>query len=61
MKMGKDVIVACDFNSKQAVMEFLDRFCEKKPFVKIGMELYYAEGTSIVRISRNGDIKSFWI
>ena len=49
MKMGKDVIVACDFNSKQAVMEFLDRFCEKKPFVKIGMELYYAEGPSIVR------------
>ena len=49
MKMGKDVIVACDFNSKQAVMEFLDRFCEKKPFVKIGMELYYAEGPSIGR------------
>ena len=49
MKMGKDVIVACDFNSKQAVIEFLDRFCEKKPFVKIGMELYYAEGPSIVR------------
>lgn len=49
MKMGKDVIVACDFNSKQAVMEFLDRFCDKKPFVKIGMELYYAEGPSIVR------------
>lgn len=47
--MGKDVIVACDFNSKQAVMEFLDRFCEEKPFVKIGMELYYAEGPSIVR------------
>lgn len=47
--MGKDVIVACDFNSKQAVMEFLDGFCEEKPFVKIGMELYYAEGPSIVR------------
>lgn len=47
--MGKDVIVACDFNSKQAVMAFLDRFCEEKPFVKIGMELYYAEGPGIVR------------
>lgn len=47
--MGKDVIVACDFNSKQAVMAFLDRFCEEKPFVKIGMELYYAEGPDIVR------------
>lgn len=47
--MGKDVIVACDFNSKQAVMAFLDRFCEEKPFVKIGMELYYAEGLDIVR------------
>ena len=47
--MGKDVIVACDFNSKHAVMAFLDRFCEEKPFVKIGMELYYAEGPDIVR------------
>ena len=47
--MGQDVIVACDFNSKQAVMAFLDRFCEEKPFVKIGMELYYAEGPDIVR------------
>ena len=47
--MGKDVIVACDFNSKQAVMAFLDRFCEEKPFVKIGMELYYADGPDIVR------------
>lgn len=47
--MGKDVIIACDFNSKRAVMEFLDRFCEEKPFVKIGMELYYAEGPGIVR------------
>ena len=47
--MGKDVIVACDFNSKQAVMAFFDRFCEEKAFVKIGMELYYAEGPDIVR------------
>ena len=47
--MGKDVIVACDFSSKQAVLDFLDRFGEKKPFVKIGMELFYAEGPEIVR------------
>ena len=47
--MGKDVIVACDVSSKQAVMEFLDKFTEEKPYVKIGMELFYAEGPSIVR------------
>ncbi len=47
--MGKDVIVACDFSSKAAVLGFLDRFKERKPFVKIGMELFYAEGPSIVR------------
>ncbi|MBO4879833.1 MAG: orotidine-5'-phosphate decarboxylase [Clostridia bacterium] len=47
--MGKDVIVACDFSSKEAVMNFLDKFEGKKPFVKIGMELYYAEGPAIVR------------
>lgn len=47
--MGKDVIVACDFNSKEAVFDFLDRFTDEKPFVKIGMELFYAEGPSIVR------------
>ncbi len=47
--MGKDVIVACDFSSKQEVMTFLDKFKNKKPFVKIGMELFYAEGPQIVR------------
>lgn len=47
--MGKDVIIACDFNSKEEVMNFLDKFQEEKPFVKIGMELFYAEGPSIVR------------
>ena len=40
--MGRDVIVACDFSSKQAVMEFLDKFTDEKPYVKIGMELFYA-------------------
>lgn len=53
--MGRDVIIACDFNSKEEVMQFLDRFQEEKPFVKIGMELFYAEGPEIVReIKRRG-------
>lgn len=47
--MGKDVIIACDFDSAEKVFAFLDKFTGKKPFVKIGMELYYAEGPSIVR------------
>lgn len=47
--MGKDVIVACDFASREAVMDFLSKFGERKPFVKIGMELYYAEGPQIVK------------
>lgn len=47
--MGKDVIVACDFSSAEQVFAFLDKFTGKKPFVKIGMELYYAEGPSIVK------------
>ena len=55
--MGKDVIIACDFDSKEKVFSFLDKFEgeERKPFVKIGMELYYAEGPEIVReIKRRG-------
>ena len=55
--MGKDVIIACDFDSAEKVFAFLDRFegLDRKPFVKIGMELYYAEGPSIVReIKRRG-------
>jgi len=47
--MGRDVIIACDFASAQETFKFLDKFEGKKPFVKIGMELYYAEGPSIVR------------
>ncbi len=47
--MGKDVIVACDFASRDQVFDFLDLFKEEKPFVKIGMELFYAEGPQIVR------------
>ena len=47
--MGKDVIVACDFSSAEQTFAFLDQFTGRKPFVKIGMELYYAEGPEIVR------------
>ncbi len=47
--MGKDVIVACDFSSAAQTLQFLDKFKGRKPFVKIGMELYYAEGPEIVR------------
>ena len=47
--MGKDVIIACDFSSAEQTFAFLDKFTGRKPFVKIGMELYYAEGPSIVR------------
>ncbi len=54
--MGQDVIVACDFATKEDTLRFLDNFAqEEKPFVKIGMELYYAEGPEIVReIKRRG-------
>lgn len=47
--MGKDVIIACDFPSKEATLDFLDKFTEKKPFVKIGMELFYGAGPEIVK------------
>ena len=47
--MGKDVIIACDFESREKTFSFLDKFETVKPFVKIGMELFYAEGPQIVR------------
>lgn len=47
--MGKDVIIALDFDSRERTLTFLDQFTQEKPFVKIGMELYYAEGPAIVR------------
>lgn len=47
--MGKDVIIACDFADKETALNFLDNFEGRKPFVKIGMELFYAEGPQIVR------------
>ena len=53
--MGKDVIIACDFASADETFRFLDNFTDEKPFVKIGMELYYAEGPAIVKeIKRRG-------
>ena len=57
--MGKDVIIACDFSSAEATLAFLDKFTGKKPFVKIGMELYYAEGPSIVRALKERGHKIF--
>ena len=57
--MGRDVIIACDFNSKEEVINFLSKFEDEKPFVKIGMELFYAEGPEIVRtIKKMGHKKS---
>ena len=47
--MGKDVIIACDFAGKAETLAFLDRFGDERPFLKIGMELYYAAGPDIVR------------
>lgn len=47
--MGKDVIIACDFSSREQTIEFLDKFTDVKPFVKIGMELFYAAGADMVR------------
>ncbi len=53
--MGKDVIIACDFASAEQTFAFLDRFGAARPFVKIGMELFYAEGPAIVReLKRRG-------
>jgi orotidine-5'-phosphate decarboxylase len=48
--MGKDVIIACDFSNREEVLSFLSKFSEKKPYVKIGMELFYAEGSEIIKL-----------
>ena len=57
--MGRDVIIACDFAGAGDCMEFLDKFTGKKPFVKIGMELFYAEGPQIVRAIKERGHKIF--
>ena len=57
--MGKDVIIACDFADGKTCLEFLGKFTEEKPFVKIGMELFYAEGPAIVRALKSRGHKVF--
>ena len=57
--MGKDVIIACDFKNKQETLDFLDLFKEEKLFLKIGMELFYAEGPDIVREIKSRGHKIF--
>ena len=57
--MGKDVIIACDFDSAEKTLAFLDQFKGRKPFVKIGMELYYAEGPAIVKALKERGHKIF--
>lgn len=57
--MGKDVIIACDFADKETALNFLDKFKGRKPFVKIGMELFYAEGPQIVREIKSRGHKIF--
>ncbi len=57
--MGKDVIIACDFESAKETIGFLEKFGDKRPFVKIGMELFYAEGLEIVRVLKDRGHKVF--
>ncbi|MBQ1451241.1 MAG: orotidine-5'-phosphate decarboxylase [Clostridia bacterium] len=57
--MAKDVIIACDFSSAKDTFDFLDKFQDEKPFVKIGMELFYAEGPEIVRELKSRGHKIF--
>ena len=57
--MGKDVIIACDFSSESEVLNFLDKFEGKKPYVKIGMELFYASGPNIVKKIKDRGHKIF--
>lgn len=57
--MAKDVIIACDFDSKEKTLDFLSKFDTEKPFVKVGMELYYSEGADIVRAIKDMGHKIF--
>ena len=57
--MKRDVIIACDFNSKEELVKFLDRFDEESIFLKVGMELFYAEGPEIIREIKNRGHKIF--
>ena len=49
IKMSKEVIIACDFNSQEKALEFLQQFQDEKPYVKVGMEVFYGNGPEIVR------------
>ena len=57
--MGKDVIIACDFSNKEEVVSFLSKFTEEKPYVKVGMELFYGEGPDIIKIINSMGHKIF--
>ena len=57
--MKKDVIIACDFNGKEQLFDFLDKFKEEKPYLKVGMELFYAGGVEILKEIKKRVIKSF--
>lgn len=57
--MNRDVIIACDFKNREEVLSFLGKFTDQKPYVKIGMELFYAEGPAIVREIKNLGHKIF--
>ena len=57
--MGKDVIIACDFSNKEEVINFLSKFSEEKPYVKIGMELFYGEGPEIIKLIKSMGHKIF--
>ena len=59
--MGKDVIIACDFPTREICLDFLDNFKDRKPYVKIGMELFYATGPDIVRRSKLAATQCFSI
>jgi len=57
--MGKDVIIACDFDSCEQTLEFLEKFGDERPYLKIGMELYYAEGPAMVKTLKERGHKIF--
>jgi orotidine-5'-phosphate decarboxylase len=57
--MGKDVIIACDFSNRKEVVNFLSNFTEEKPYVKVGMELFYAEGPDILKLIKSMGHKIF--
>ena len=57
--MGRDVIIACDFDSREKTFDFLEKFGGARPYLKIGMELYYAEGPDMIRAMKERGHKVF--